>query len=142
MLAPWPIRGLRVVWHCQLATCYGASAISKGKRYQFDRVANQARLQCLDARTGASIWKFEYPTSYKDFFGYNNGPRCGPVVDAGRVFIYGPEGMLHCVGADDGKLLWKVDTRQDFHVVQNFFGVGSTPIIEGDLLIVQVGGSP
>src|SRR5205085_1709288 len=29
-----------------------------------------------------------------------------------------------------------------FGVVQNFFGVGSTPVIEGDLLLVQVGGSP
>src|SRR5205085_5707446 len=29
-----------------------------------------------------------------------------------------------------------------FGVIQDFFGVGSTPIVEGDLLIVQVGGSP
>src|SRR5207245_10421739 len=38
--------------------------------------------------------------------------------------------------------VWKVDTRDKFAVVQNFFGVGSTPVIEGDLLIAQVGGSP
>src|SRR6185437_12717670 len=38
--------------------------------------------------------------------------------------------------------IWKVDTCADFHVLQNFFGVGSTPILEGDLLLVQVGGSP
>src|SRR5262249_26024648 len=52
------------------------------------------------------------------------------------------EGKLHCVRAEDGKLLWKVDTKSEFNVVQNFFGVGSTPVIEGDLLITQVGGSP
>ena len=28
------------------------------------------------------------------------------------------------------------------NVVQNFFGTASTPIVEGDLLIVQIGGSP
>ena len=34
-------------------------------------------------------------------------------------------------------------TRADkFHVIQNFFGVGSTPVVEGDLLIVVIGGSP
>src|SRR5581483_3850844 len=33
-------------------------------------------------------------------------------------------------------------TEAEFGVVQNFFGVGSTPVIEGDLLLVQVGGSP
>jgi outer membrane protein assembly factor BamB len=142
IIDPWPEKGLGIVWQRQLGTGYGAPAVSKGKLFQFDRLANQARLQCLDARTGAFVWKFEYPTNYKDFFGYNNGPRCCPVVDAGRVFIYGPEGMLHCVAAADGKLLWKVDTREDFNVVQNFFGVGSTPIVDGDLLIVQVGGNP
>src|SRR5262249_11524603 len=83
----------------------------------------------------------EYPTTYDDFYGYNNGPRCCPVVDGNRVYAYGAEGMLHCVRAADGKELWKVDTKKEFHVLQNFFGVGSAPVIEGDLLLVQVGGS-
>jgi len=142
IVTPWPAQGLKIVWQKQLGTGYGAPVISKGKLFQCDRVENQARLRCLDARSGELIWKFEYPTLYKDFFGYNNGPRCCPVVEDDRVFIYGAEGMLHCVRVEDGKLIWKVDTREDFHVVQNFFGVGSTPVVEGDLLIVQVGGSP
>ncbi len=50
--------------------------------------------------------------------------------------------MLHCLGATDGKLLWKMDTIAEFGVIQNFFGIGSTPVIEGDLLILQIGGSP
>ena len=142
IIAPWPEKGPRVVWHQQLGTGYGAPVISKGRLFQFDRVANLARLQCLDPRTGHFLWKFEYPTNYKDFFGYNNGPRCCPVVDLDRVYIYGPEGMLHCVHVGDGKLIWRVDVREEFHFVQNFFGVGSTPVVDGDLLIVQVGGSP
>ena len=142
IITPWPDKGLRVVWHKQLGTGYSMPAISKGKLFQFDRVGNQARLTCMDARTGTFVWKFEYPSDYKDYFGYNNGPRCFPIVDGDRVYIYGAEGMLHCVGAQDGKLVWKVDTRADFHIIQNFFGVGSTPVIEGDLLLVQVGGSP
>jgi outer membrane protein assembly factor BamB len=31
---------------------------------------------------------------------------------------------------------------KDFNVVQNFFGVGSTPLVWGELLIMDVGGSP
>mgnify|MGYP000848870329 CR=1 FL=1 len=40
------------------------------------------------------------------------------------------------------RLVWKVDTTKQFGVVQNFFGVGSTPVVEGELLIAQIGGSP
>jgi len=42
----------------------------------------------------------------------------------------------------DGQELWRRDLSRDFHVVQNFFGVGSTPIVYGQRLWVMVGGSP
>ena len=138
----WGPNGPPVVWHHKLGTSYGIGSVAQGRFFQFDRYEDQARLTCLDARTGEFRWKFEYPTDYEDRVGYNNGPRCSPVIDEDRVYLYGAEGMLHCVGAKDGKLLWKVDTAKKFGVVQNFFGVGSTPVVYGDLLLVMVGGSP
>jgi outer membrane protein assembly factor BamB len=97
---------------------------------------------CLNAKTGDRLWEFEYTTDYDDLLGYNNGPRSSPVIDDDRVYVFGPEGMLHCVSVHDGKQIWRVDTARQFGVVQNFFGVGSSPVVEGDLLIVMVGGSP
>ena len=108
----------------------------------FDRHDGSARLTCMKSETGDELWRFEYPTDYEDLYGYNNGPRTCPVVDGNRVYVFGPEGVLHCVAVADGKLLWRVDTATKFHVVQNFFGVGSAPVVEGELLIVQIGGSP
>ena len=139
-----PARGesLPVLWHKRLGTGYGMPTISRGRLFVFDRDGDKARLSCLKSETGEFLWKYAYATDYEDYFGYNNGPRCSPVVDGDRVYIHGAEGMLCCLQATDGKLLWKVDTHADFGVVQNFFGVGSTPVIEGDLLISQVGGSP
>jgi outer membrane protein assembly factor BamB len=142
ILSPWPEGGPRVVWHKRLGTGYGMPTISRGRLFLIDRVGDRARLNCWKSETAEPLWTFEYPTDYRDYFGYNNGPRCCPVVDGDRVYTLGAEGMLHCLRVADGKLVWKVDTRADFHVVQNFFGVGSTPVVEGDLLLVQVGGSP
>ena len=136
LITPWPEDGPRVVWQRTLGTGYGAPSIARGRLYLFDRIGNQATLICLNSETGEELWKFGYPTDYEDYFGYNNGPRCCPVVDGDRVYIHGAEGMLHCVNAETGKLIWKVDTFQTFGVVQNFFGVGSAPVVEGDLLIV------
>src|SRR5207248_2913058 len=113
-----------------LGTGYGMPSISLGRLFQFDRVGNQSRLSCLKSETGEFLWKSEYPTDYEDYFGYNNGPRCCPVVDGDRVYTYGAEGMLHCVHAVDGKKIWEVDTRAKFGVVQNFFGVASVPVVE------------
>jgi outer membrane protein assembly factor BamB len=141
IIAPWPDRGLQVIWQKPIGEGCGMPAISQGRLFQFDRHGDQARLSCLRSETGEFLWNFEYPTDYHDQYGFNNGPRCCPVVDGDRVYIYGAEGMLHCVRGTDGQVLWKVDTRADFHVVPNDFGVGSAPVIEGDLLIVQIGGS-
>ena len=142
LLTKWGPCGPPVVWHRKLGTGYGIGAVAEGRFYQFDRIEDQARLTCLDAHRGTPLWKFEYPTEYEDLLGYNNGPRSSPVIDGWRVYIFGPEGLLQCVDARDGKLVWKVDTAKKFGVVQNFFGVGSTPVVEKDLLMVMVGGSP
>ncbi|MHB8863443.1 MAG: PQQ-binding-like beta-propeller repeat protein [Pirellulaceae bacterium] len=142
ILTTWPAEGLRIVWQRELGESYGIGSVSRGRYLQFDRFGAQARLTCLHAETGVTLWEFNYPTSYQDMYGYNGGPRCSPVVDGDRVYILGVEGMLHCLRLADGAVRWTCDTARQFGVVQNFFGVGSTPLIEGDLLIAVIGGSP
>lgn len=142
LLAPWPAHGPPIVWQRPIDTGYGMPSVSRGRLFQFERIKNEAVLICLKSETGEELWRFAYPTEYEDLYGYNNGPRCSPVIDGGRVYLFGAEGMLHCLRVIDGALLWKVDTQSAFGVVQNFFGVGSTPVIFQDSLIVQIGGSP
>jgi outer membrane protein assembly factor BamB len=142
ILSEWGTKGLRIVWHKPLGEGYGAPTIAAGRLFQFDRFGDQARLYCLNAETGKQLWQYEYPTEYQDMYGYNNGPRCSPIVDGERVYAYGVDGMLICCRVLDGQRLWKVDTAKDFGVIQNFFGVGSTPVVAGENLIAMVGGSP
>ncbi len=142
IITPWPAAGPRIVWQKDLGTGYGIGATSQGRYFHFDRWDDMARVTCMNAETGVELWRFEYPTDYEDILGYNNGPRCSPVVDGDRLYVYGAEGDLHCLDVRSGKLIWKVETAEQFGVVQNFFGVGSTPVIHGDLLICMVGGSP
>jgi outer membrane protein assembly factor BamB len=140
----WPDQGLPVVWHtCQTTgEGYCAPAVADGRLYLFDRVDNTQRLRCLDAGSGREHWSFTYRTTFRDMYGYDGGPRACPVVDGDRVYILGPEGILHCLSTADGSVIWKLDTMSKFKVVPNFFGVGAAPVIEGNLLIMQVGGSP
>jgi outer membrane protein assembly factor BamB len=140
--ADWPVSGPRVVWQTAIGTGYSSPAVCDGRLFHFARFDDNARLTCLNAETGAKLWTCDHPTDYDDLLGYNNGPRATPVVDEDRVYTFGAEGILQCVHVADGRPLWRVDTTRDFHVVKNFFGVGSTPLVWRDLLIVNVGGSP
>ncbi len=138
----WSAGAPRVVWQCPLGASYGAPSISRGRLFHFDRYGDVHRLVCRNSETGAELWSYEIPADYSDMLGYNNGPRCTPVVDGDRVYVQSPEGHLHCVRISTGQRVWAIDTLKQFGVVKNFFGVGSTPIVWGDFLIACIGGSP
>ena len=141
IIAPWPKAGLGKVWDCPLGIGFAPPVVAAGKLFHFDRHDDSCRLTCRVATTGKLVWEFDYPTNYKDYYGYDPGPRCCPTVDGDRVYCYGPEGMLFCVNVADGKELWRFDTKEKYHFHQNFFGVGGAPLIDGDLVIIPVGGS-
>jgi outer membrane protein assembly factor BamB len=131
----------RVLWTLPLGVSYGAPTIAGGRLFQFDRFGDMERLTCYSAKSAKELWRWESKVVYQDMFGYNNGPRCSPLVDGDHVYTYGVNGKLSCVEATTGKLVWTKDTAEDFGIVQNFFGVASNPCIHEDLLLVMVGGS-
>lgn len=141
ILTDWSQGKLKVVWKTKLTESYSIGSISRGRFVQFDRVDDEAVVLCLESETGKELWKWKVPTSYQDFYGYNGGPRCSPVIDDERVYYFGVDGLLACLELATGKLIWKVDTQSEYGVVQNFFGVGSTPVVYEDKLLVMVGGS-
>ena len=138
----WPAEGPPVLWQLPLGIGYSQPTVSRGRLFHFDRYGDVVRLTCRDAQTGEQVWTLDHPTQYDDLLGYNNGPRCTPVVDGEHVYTMSAEGVLQCVKFADGERVWQVDTMQKFGVVQNFFGVGSTPVVFEDVVIANIGGSP
>lgn len=143
-----PETGLRatlpapVLWQREIGTGYSAPGIREGLLVLHHRVDGEEIVEAMDAVTGETRWKHAYPSSFRDPFGYNNGPRCSPLLTEDRCFTFGAEGMLLCLDLKSGALVWKRDTAKEFDVPEAFFGVGSSPILEGGKLIVQVGGQP
>jgi|GEM_PF-460813 len=138
----WGPKGLPLVWSKPTGIGYGNGVTSMGRFLQFDRFGGVERLNCYRAETGEPLWSWDAPVEYRDPYGYNNGPRCSPVVDGGYVYTYGVAGRLSCVQISDGKPVWTRDLNTEYRVVPNFFGVGASPVIYGDCILAMVGGSP
>jgi outer membrane protein assembly factor BamB len=96
----------------------------------------------METGTGKSRWRYSYASRFIDPYGYNNGPRCTPLLTSNRCYTLGAEGKIACVDLQSGNLIWQRDSAKDWNVPEAFFGVGSTPVLEGDKLIVMVGGQP
>jgi outer membrane protein assembly factor BamB len=130
-----------IVWTIPLGVSYGAPTISNGQLFLFERIGELEQLTCYEVETAKQLWKFGDKVQYDDMFGYNNGPRCSPIVDDERVYLYGVTGRLSCVDVRSGELKWSRDLNQEYDVVPNFFGVASNPYIFENLVLVMVGGS-
>jgi outer membrane protein assembly factor BamB len=139
LLKEWPTGGPALVWEMQKGTGYSSPAISGERLVYFQRSGGREIVECLRAESGEKFWDFGYPTDFEDRYGYNNGPRASPVIDGDRVYTFGAQGKLHCLKLSTGQLYWKRDLAAEFKVPQDFFGTATTPLIEGDLLIINVG---
>lgn len=94
---------------------------------------------CLDADTGAELWRLVYPAPKK--MDYTNSPRANPVVNKGLVYLLSAFGDLHCVELMSGKIVWKRNLLKDFHGELPMWGTCSTPLVDGNRLIVNPGGT-
>ena len=80
-------------------------------------------------------------TTYRDDFGFDEGPRSAPAIADGAVFTFGAQGVLTAVDFATGKKRWSVETNKQFGVKKGWFGAAGSPLVEGGKVLVHVGGA-
>jgi outer membrane protein assembly factor BamB len=141
LAAKWPAAGLPVVWKRDVGAGFASPVVAEGRLILFHRVGDKEVVEALDAANGNAVWRFDYPTQYRDDFGFDEGPRATPTVAGGRVYTFGAEGMLHCLDFATGKKIWSVDTRRQFQVAKSFFGAAGAPLVDGGRVLMNIGGA-
>jgi outer membrane protein assembly factor BamB len=141
IIPSFPRSGPPRLWVRDVGAGFAGPAVVGDRLILFHRVNNRETVQALDALTGKTIWTFDYATAYRDDFGFDEGPRATPVISGGRVFTHGADGYLHGIDFATGKMLWSVDTRKVFDAPKGYFGVASSPVVDGNRVLVNVGGT-
>ena len=136
-----PPEGPAKVWEVRKGTGYACPAIARGKLVLFHRLDDREIIDCLEAETGKRCWSHSYPVAYSDRYGYSDGPRAGPVIDGDRVFVFGVTAVLTCLDLGTGGVIWQRDAAKTDKVPKYFFGTGTSPLVHGDNLIVDLGGA-
>jgi outer membrane protein assembly factor BamB len=136
----FPRTGPPQTWIRDVGAGFSGPAVAGGRLILFHRVNNRETVEAIDALTGKTAWTFAYATSYRDDFGFDEGPRAVPVIAGGRVFTHGADGWLHGIDFATGKMLWSVDTRKVFDAPKGYFGVASSPVVDANRVLVNVGG--
>lgn len=137
----WPKEGPPVVWKRKVGEGFSGPTVAENKAVLFHRIANNEVIECMDAGSGSVLWKHTYPTTYRDDFGFDNGPRATPSIVDGRIYSFGAEGSLRCVDLRSGKSIWTVDCKKQFAASKGFFGMVCSPLVEDEAVLVNVGGA-
>lgn len=153
----FPPGGPKVLWRHPVGGGYSGPAVVDGRVYitdkqmkpgvpeskdPFDRTKIPAteRVLCLDAKTGAELWRHEYDCPYQ--ISYPTGPRCTPTVSGGKVYTLGAMGHLCCLDAVAGpkKIYWQKHLPTDLKAAVPMWGFTGHPIVYKNLLICVGGG--
>ncbi len=130
----------RVLWRKRVNEGSSIPVIADGRLFLHCKVEGkeEEELLALDAVTGEVLWRSGYArTPYTSNTG--NGPRAAPAVALGRIYTHGVTGILTCYAADTGKQLWQIDTHKKFNVPPLKYGAVSSPLVEGNRVLVNIG---
>ena len=133
---------LPVLWRAEIANGYSGPTVADGRVYVTDRLTSPAqveRVHCFDAATGKPIWSHSYECVYEKIE-YKDGPRAAVTINDGRAYSLGTMGHLFYFDAAKGNVLWSKDPKADYDARVPIWGIAAAPLVEKDLLIVQVGG--
>ena len=138
--ASWPASGPTRLWRKPVGEGFSGAVVQAGRLVLFHRIESRERVECLEARTGRPLWQYDYPTDYRDDFGFDGGPRATPSIWEGKVYTFGAQGVLHCLELESGRKVWSVKTHRKFGGSKGFFGAACSPLVEDGRLFLNVGG--
>jgi outer membrane protein assembly factor BamB len=143
IIAQLPSAQIALKWKVPIGSGYCGPTVAAGRVYVTDRVTTPTELErvhCFDWQTGRTIWSHAYECKYKGF-GYQAGPRASMHIDEDRAYSLGATGYLVCLDAAKGTVRWQRDLREEYQIRMPNWGIAAAPVIEGDLVIVQIGGA-
>jgi len=133
----WPME-LTQKWKTTVGLGDATPALVGDKLYVFTRQGEDEVTLCLDAGSGKELWKDQYAAqAVTGAAARHPGPRSSPAAAEGKVVTLGVGGVLSCLDAASGKLVWRKDPFPK--VVPQFF-TAMSPIIVDGMCIAQLGG--
>jgi outer membrane protein assembly factor BamB len=135
--AVWPAE-LKQEWKVVVGFGDATPLLVGNKIYLNTRQGDQEEILCLDAATGKELWKNGYPSMSVTgpSASQHPGPRGTPAISNGKIVTFGAAGILSCLDAATGKLLWRKDNPTNAFPA---FFTGTSPIIIEGVCIIHIG---
>ena len=136
--AVWP-DSLTKGWQVEVGLGYATPILVGERIYMYARQDEDEVLMALDAASGDVLWRTSYPAPFAvtgGAAGHGKGPKSTPTYADGRLFTLGMSGIVTAFEAETGRQLW----QRPGDPVQPLFHTAMSPVVEGEVMILHVGG--
>jgi outer membrane protein assembly factor BamB len=140
--ANWP-EALTQDWRVEVGEGHSSPLIVEDAAFIFSRNGEAEVVRRLDVETGREVWKASYPAPYEmnpAARGHGKGPKSTPAWADGRLYTFGITGILSCLDATSGEVLWRHSFEGKHKTTSPLFGAAMSPLVDGDLVYAHVGG--
>ena len=128
------------MWRRPIGPGWSSFSVRGDLLYTQEQRGNEELVSCYRVSTGEPVWRHSDPVRFYESNG-GAGPRATPTIDKDRVYAMGATGILNALDARTGKRIWSHDTSKETSREVPFWGISSSPLIVGDVVIVSVGGT-
>jgi outer membrane protein assembly factor BamB len=136
--ARWP-KSLTDEWKVEVGAGISSPIVADGRVFVLARQKDDEVVLALDLKTGHELWRSEpYPAPFQPHPAaalFGKYPRSTPTVSEGKIYALGVSGVLSCLDAKNGRMLW----RHDFSKHYPAYGVSTSPLVADGLCVVHVG---
>lgn len=139
----WLAHRPQEMWRHKIGAGWSAFAIVGDYAFTQEQRGENELVTCYQIETGAPVWihadkaRFD-PADAVGGLG-DIGPRATPTVSSGRVFAQGGTGIVNCLDARTGKVVWSHDTCGEFGVPVATWGKSGSPLVVGGTVVISVG---
>lgn len=134
----WPAEGPKRLWTAQVGIGFASFSVSSNRVFTTGNANDHDTVFCFDAGTGKILWRHTYPHPLDPRY-YEGGTSATPTVDGARVYTLSKRGHLFCLDVATGKVIWQKHLTKDFGMKMPEWGFASSPLVWGDLLLLNAG---
>lgn len=135
----WGEDGPPRLWKRAIGDGFSGITVVGDRLYTMAAEGDAEHVLCLDAATGETIWQTPIGKRTEDQFG--DGPRATPTVDGETLYAVSADEQLAALDRESGDVLWKHDLPAAFEAKVPRFGYASSPLVDGDVVLLDVGGA-
>ncbi len=135
-----PPRAFTRLWRRPATGGYSEVVAAEGRVFTLDARDGSDHVVAMDGQTGREQWRFRLGPTYRGHGGSHDGPISTPAVQGRELYAVGPHGVLVAIDAVTGTERWRHDLVQAFGAAAPTWGFAVSPLVEGQLVVIQTGG--